>query len=128
MGPKPLIPQNTELSCQTLAEQINRAHLLIRLANPVGRNRITTVCDQSFTSEQSRPAASPRLIAGLLYLRQALDLSNEDVVGGLMGNPYWQMFTGRYLHEAPLDPSSLTRWHQRQATFEPNHNETLQTG
>ena len=32
-----------------------------------------------------------------------------------MENPYWQVFTGEtYLQtEAPIDPSSLTRWRQR---------------
>ncbi|CAH2807772.1 MAG: hypothetical protein CPDRYMAC_0259 [uncultured Paraburkholderia sp.] len=34
----------------------------------------------SFVSVAGRPAMSPRLIAGLLYLQHALDLSDEEVV------------------------------------------------
>ena len=77
--------------------------------------RIEAVCASSFTSGRGRPATSPRLIAGLLYLQHAFDLSDEQVVWGWVENPYWQVFTGEtYLQtEPPIDPSSLTRWRQR---------------
>lgn len=55
----------------------------------------------SFVSQRSRPATPPRLIAGLLYLQHAFDLSDEDVVWQWLENPYWQVFTGqigRYAH------------------------------
>jgi hypothetical protein len=42
----------------------------------------------SFVSQRGRPATSPRLIAGLLYLRHAFDLSDEDVVWQWLENPY----------------------------------------
>lgn len=68
-----------------------------------------------FTSGRGRPATSPRLIAGLLYLQHAFDLSDEEVVWGWVENPYRQVFTGEtYLQiEPPIDPSSLTRWRAR---------------
>ena len=58
---------------------------------------------------------SPRLIAGLLYLQHAFDLSDEEVVWQWVENPYWQVFTGEtFLQtEPPIDPSSLTRWRMR---------------
>jgi IS5 family transposase len=31
----------------------------------------------------------PRLIAGLLYLQHAFNLSDEQVVAGWLENPYW---------------------------------------
>ncbi|CAD6563438.1 IS5 family transposase ISButh4 [Paraburkholderia sabiae] len=69
----------------------------------------------SFVSSKGRPASSPRLIAGLLYLQHAFDLSDEEVVWQWVENPYWQVFTGEtYLQtEPPIDPSSLTRWRKR---------------
>jgi hypothetical protein len=55
------------------------------------------------------------LIAGLLYLQHAFDLSDEEVVWQWLENPYWQVFTGEtYLQtEPPIDPSSLTLWRKR---------------
>jgi len=72
------------------------------------------VADQ-FKSRTGRPATSPRLIAGLLYLQHAFDLSDEEVVATWVENPYWQVFTGEiYLQtRPPIDPSSLTRWRKR---------------
>ena len=70
---------------------------------------------ESFVSRAGLPATSPRLIAGLLYLQHAFDLSDEEVVWQWVENPYWQVFTGEtFLQtEPPIDPSSLTRWRKR---------------
>ena len=70
---------------------------------------------ESFASDKGRPATSPRLVAGLLCLQHAFDLSDEEVVWQWVENPYWQVFTGEsYLQtEPPIDPSSLTRWRKR---------------
>src|SRR5690606_16286083 len=115
MGPKPIIPGSGELFRQTLREQINLKHPLVKLADLIEWERIDAVCSSRFTSQRGRPATSPRLIAGLLYLQHAFDLSDEDVVWGWVENPYWQVFTGEtYLQtEPPIDPSSLTRWRKR---------------
>lgn len=68
-----------------------------------------------FVSSKGRPASSPRLLAGLVYLQHAFDLSDEEVAWQWVENPYWQVFTGEtYLPaEPPIDPSSLTRWRKR---------------
>ncbi|MGE4593852.1 IS5 family transposase [Alcaligenes sp.] len=115
MGPKPIIPGSGELFRQTLREQINLKHPLVKLADLIEWERIDAVCSSRFKSGRGRPATSPRLIAGLLYLQHAFDLSDDDVVWGWVENPYWQVFTGEtYLQiEPPIDPSSLTRWRQR---------------
>lgn len=50
----------------------------------------------------SDPATSPRLIAGLLYLQHAFDLSDEGMVWQWLENPYLQVFTGEtYLQTKP---------------------------
>ena len=68
-----------------------------------------------FPSATGRPATSPRLVAGLLYLQHAFRLSDEAVVARWVEKPYWQHFTGEtfFQHRPPIDPSSLVRWRKR---------------
>ncbi|PPU71944.1 IS5/IS1182 family transposase [Xanthomonas cucurbitae] len=62
-----------------------------------------------------RPGLPVRLIAGLLYLKHAYDLSDEALCERWLENPYWQFFTGEVVFQTclPCAPSSLTRWRQR---------------
>ncbi|HDR8957859.1 IS5 family transposase [Burkholderia vietnamiensis] len=114
MGPKTLAPEG-DLFRHPLREQINLKHPLVRLAELIDWDRLSVAMSAGFVSRRGRPATSPRLIAGLLYLQHAFDLSDEDVVWQWEENPYWQVFTGEtYLQtEPPIDPSSLTRWRKR---------------
>ena len=113
MGPKTPIAQSGDLFRQP-REQINLKHPIVHWESR-STGSASRQCASSFTSGRGRPATSPRLIAGLLYLQHAFDLSDEQVVWGWVENPYWQVFTGEtYLQtEPPIDPSSLTRWRQR---------------
>jgi IS5 family transposase len=115
MRPNLVVPQTKELFLQPLAEQINLRHPLVQLAELIDWNAIEELASASFVSRRGRPAASPRLIAGLLYLQHAFDMSDEEVVWNWVENCYWQVFTGEtYLQKVPpIDPSSLTRWRQR---------------
>ena len=98
-----------------LDEQINLKHPLVRLAGLIDWEEIHRSFAGHFRSGRGRPALSPRLVAGLLYLQHAFDASDEAVVNTWVENPYWQFFTGEvYLQtELPIDPSSLTRWRKR---------------
>jgi transposase, IS5 family len=62
-----------------------------------------------------RPALPVRLMAGLLYLKHAHNLSDEETCLRWLENPYWQFFTGEVFFQTtlPCDPSSLVRWRQR---------------
>ena len=62
-----------------------------------------------------RPALPVRLMAGLIYLKHANNLSDEDTCWRWLENPYWQYFTGEVYFQTrlPCDPCSLTRWRQR---------------
>ncbi len=114
MGPK--TPETErDLFRHPLREQINLKHPLVRLTDLIDWERLSAAMSESFVSKRGRPATSPRLIAGLLYLQHAFDLSDEEVVWQWVENPYWQVFTGEtYLQtEPPIDPSSLTRWRRR---------------
>jgi IS5 family transposase len=68
-----------------------------------------------FPSHEGRPAAHPRLVAGLLYLQHAYGLSDEAVLARWVENPYFQHFTGEtfFQHQLPIHPSSLSRWRGR---------------
>lgn len=114
MGPKTPTTEG-DFFRQRLREQINLKHPLVRLADLIDWDRLNKTMSESFVSHRGRPASSPRLIGGLLYLLHAFDLSDEDVVWQWLENPYWQVFTGEtYLQtRPPIDPSSLTRWSKR---------------
>lgn len=114
MGPKMPAPEQ-DFFRHPLREQISLKHPLVRLADLINWDRLGEAMSESFVSHKGRPATSPRLIAGLLYLQHAFDLSDEEVVWQWVENPYWQVFTGEtYLQtEPPIDPSSLTRWRKR---------------
>ena len=115
MGPKPSQPQTGELFGYPLRDHLNLKHPLILLGDRIQWERIDALVADQFKSRTGRPATSPRLIAGLLYLQHAFDLSDEEVVATWVENPYWQVFTGEiYLQtRPPIDPSSLTRWRKR---------------
>jgi Transposase domain (DUF772) len=64
-------------------------HPLVRLTDLINWERLGALMSESFVSGKGRPASSPRLIAGLLYLQHAFDLSDEEVVWQWVENPYW---------------------------------------
>lgn len=115
MGPKPATPATDELFISRLDELINMRHPLVRLAGLIDWAEIERTFGAHLSSGRGRPALPPRLVAGLLYLQHALDASDEAVVNTWVENPYWQYFcVEMYLQtEAPIDPSSLTRWRKR---------------
>jgi len=90
-------------------------HELTKLAALIDWEFFETEWAGFFPSHRGRPATSPRLVAGLLYLQHAYRLSDEAVVARWVENPYYQHFTGEvfFQHRPPIDPSSLTRWRNR---------------
>lgn len=115
MGPKGKHPSTGDLFQQPLSELINLKHPLVKLAELIDWSVFETRWGEFFPSRTGRPASSPRLIAGLLYLQHTFACSDEDLVWTWVENPYWQHFCGEtyFQHEPPIDPSSLTRWRQR---------------
>ena len=115
MGPKPRTPSESQPPRPRLDEQIDLGHPLARLAALIDWAQIERSFGAHFVSTRGRPALSPRLVAGLLYLQHTFAASDEAVVNTWVENPYWQHFTGEtHLQtKAPIDPSSLTRWRRR---------------
>ena len=94
---------------------IDARHELVKLATLIDWDFFEREWVSFFPSHQGRPATSPRLVAGLMYLQHAFKLSDEAVVARWIENPYYQHFTGEtfFQHRPPIDPSSLTRWRKR---------------
>ena len=115
MRPKSKHPSTGDLFQQPLAELINLKHPLVKLAALIDWSVFETRWAEFFPSRTGRPASSPRLIAGLLYLQHTFACSDEDLIWTWVENPYWQHFCGEtyFQHEPPIDPSSMTRWRQR---------------
>ena len=115
MGPRGKNPSTGDLFQQPLAELINLKHPLVKLAELIDWSVFETRWAALFPSRTGRPASSPRLIAGLLYLQHTFACSDEDLIWTWVENPYWQHFCGEtyFQHEPPIDPSSMTRWRQR---------------
>ena len=115
MGPKGKHPSTGDLFLQPLAEMINLKHPLVRLGELIDWSVFETRWSEFFPSRTGRPACSPRLIAGLLYLQHTFACSDEELIWAWVENPYWQHFCGEtyFQHKPPIDPSSMTRWRKR---------------
>ena len=115
MKAKPKRPDQDDLFRARLVEIIDMRHALVKLAALIDWEFFEREWAEFFPSEAGRPATPSRLVAGLLYLQHAYDLSDEAVVARWVENPYYQHFCGEtfFQHRAPIDPSSLTRWRNR---------------
>ena len=96
-------------------DMIDPRHELVNLAALIDWDFFEREWAEFFPSTTGRPATSPRLVAGLMYLQHAFKLSDEAVVARWVENPYYQHFTGEtfFQHRLPIDPSSLVRWRKR---------------
>ncbi|MFT3688993.1 IS5 family transposase [Paenirhodobacter sp.] len=115
MKPHSRVPEQNDLLRPRLVEMIDPRHELVKLAALIDWEFFEREWAGFFPSKTGRPATSPRLIAGLMYLQHAFRLSDEAVVARWVENPYYQYFTGEtfFQHRLPIDPSSLVRWRKR---------------
>jgi len=115
MKPKSRGPEQGDLLRPRLTDMIDMRHELVKLSALIDWEFFETEWAGFFPSHTGRPATSPRLVAGLLYLQHTFRLSDEAVVARWVENPYYQHFCGEtfFQHRFPLDPSSLTRWRKR---------------
>jgi IS5 family transposase len=115
MKHRPRPEEQDDLLRPRLVDMIDGRHELVKLAALIDWEVFEREWAGFFPSHRGRPAAEPRLVAGLLYLQHAYRLSDEAVVARWVENPYFQHFTGEtfFQHRPPIDPSSLTRWRGR---------------
>ena len=115
MKPKSRSPEQDDLLRPRLTDMIDMRHELVRLEALIDWEFFEREWAGFFPSHTGRPATSPRLVAGILYLQHAYALSDEDVVARWVENPYFQHVCGEtfFQHRRPIDPSSLTNWRKR---------------
>jgi IS5 family transposase len=115
MKPHSRAPEQDDLLRPRLVDMIDARHELVKLAALIDWDFFEREWAGFFPSHQGRPATSPRLVAGLMYLQHAFKLSDEAIIARWVQNPYYQHFTGEtfFQHRPPIDPSSLTRWRKR---------------
>jgi IS5 family transposase len=115
MKHRPRPEEQDDLLRPRLIDMIDGRHELVKLAALIDWSVFEREWAGFFPSHKGRPATEPRLVAGLLYLQHAYQLSDEAVVARWIENPYHQHFTGEtfFQHRRPIDPSSLTRWRGR---------------
>ena len=94
MKPKSRAPEQHDLLRPRLTDMIDMRHELVRLEALIDWEFFEQEWAGFFPSHPGRPATSPRLVAGLLYLQHAYRLSDEAVVARWVENPYFQHFSG----------------------------------
>jgi len=92
MKPKSRGPEQGDLLRPRLTDMIDMRHELVKLAALIDWEFFETEWAGFFPSHTGRPATSPRLVAGLLYLQHTFRLSDEAVVARWVENPYYQHF------------------------------------
>ena len=100
MGSKNKHPQTNDLFLQALVDLVNLSHPLVKLAELIDWSVFEARWSAFFPSKTGRPASSPRLIAGLLYLQHTFACSDEKLLATWIENPYWQHFLRRNLLSA----------------------------
>ena len=98
-----------------LEDIIDMKHELVRLAGFIPWDDFDRQFGSLYQPDRGRPAAPTRLPAGLHYLKEAFNLSDERTIKVWTENPYWQYFCGMkfFSHEVPIDPSQMTKWRKR---------------
>ena len=115
MQPKSGFSDQGDLFRSRLDQILDRRHPLYRLADSIDWSLFDTEFGPLYVENFGRPGLPIRLLVGLHYLKHAYNVSDEAVVERFLENPYWQYFCGceYFLHELPLDPTSLVKWRKR---------------
>jgi len=97
-----------------LDQIINMEHELVRLSREVAWSWIDEEIAPLF-SDKGRPGLPTRFAVGLLLLKHIYGLSDEQVCGRWVYDPYFQYFTGEefFQHRFPHERSDLTHWRKR---------------
>jgi len=115
MKSKPRAPETASLLLPPLLLMLDQNDEMVKLANLIDWDRFETAWSEFFPSGKGRSATPARMVAGLLYLQHAYDLSDEGIVKARKNTPVIQYFCGETYFEPkfPVNPSTLTRWRNR---------------
>jgi IS5 family transposase len=94
---------------------IDLRHELARLAHVIDWDALSGDFSHYYCPDNGRPGESIRLMAGLLFLKDAKGLSDEEVCAVWRENPYFQYFCGEefFQHRLPVEPPSLSIFRKR---------------
>lgn len=115
MRPREQARGQDDLFRSRLDQIINMRHELVRLAAVIDWKLLDLKLGEVYADGPGQPPLPTRLMAGASILKHMFDLSDEELVRRWVENPYFQHFCGMefFCHEAPFDPSSLSRWRTR---------------
>ena len=111
---------------------IDLRHELVKLAHLVDWEGLRADLSGYYCADTGRPGESIRLMTGLLLLKDAKGLSDEEVCAVWRENPYFQYFCGEefFQHRLPVEPPSLSIFRKRigEAGEERLLQETIRAG
>lgn len=115
-----------------LSSIIDLRHELVLLSGLVDWEGLRAALSVYYCADNGRPGESIRLLAGLLLLKDAKGLSDEEVCHVWRENPYFQYFCGEeyFQHRLPVEPPSLSIFRGRigEAGVERLLQETISAG
>ena len=115
-----------------LDQILDMKHELVRLAAVVDWAGLERDLSEYYCPDIGRPGGSIRLMAGLIFLKDAKGLSDEEVCSVWRENPYFQYFCGEafFQHDFPVEPPSLSIFRKRigEAGSERLLQETIRMG
>ncbi len=88
MKHRPRAEEQDDLLRPRLVDMIDMRHELVKLAELIDWDFFETEWAGFFPSSKGRPATSPRLVAGRMYLQHSYRLSDEAVVARWVENPF----------------------------------------
>lgn len=108
-------PLEKDLFREELIQIINLRHPLCQLSELIDWKQAEEIISRWFDESTGRPSKDLRLIAGLFFLKQLKNVSDEDLPERWVENPYWQYFCGEqyFNHEFPIHPTSMTKWRKK---------------
>ncbi len=121
-----------ELFRSRLDSILDLRHALVKLSRLIGRDGLAADLSPHYCADNGRPGESIRLMAGLLLLKDARGLSDEEVCATWRENLYFQYFCGEefFQHRLPVEPPSLSIFRKRigEAGMERLLQETIRAG
>ena len=105
----------SDLFRSRLDQILDMRHELVKLAGVVDWAGLERDLAPHYCLDNGRPAGSIRLMAGLIFLKDAKGLSDEEVCAVWRENPYFQYFCGEefFQHRLPVEPPSLSIFRRR---------------
>lgn len=111
----PVASGQADLFRARLDQIIDLGHELAKLAGLVDWVGVSSDLSKHYCATNGRPGEPVRLMAGLLFLKDAKGLSDEEVCEEWRENPYFQYFCGEefFQHRLPVEPPSLSIFRKR---------------